>query len=132
MKKLILLILLIVSIKCYSQTFETDSNVMGTWNELTKKWEYEDKNYSNITFTFENGVFSADDKAHSEYRIYDKGENENDNLLRKLSFRNVLDDKGRKCYLMFHTRIKDNTQTIMIMYSDIVFTYFIKSSLSKF
>lgn len=135
MKKLIILCLLTLIMNwSYSQTeFKSYMNTIGTWNTYTKKWDFGKINKSEITFTYENDFLTADDASHSRYYIYGKGVKESNETYSSLDYKSVLDERNRKCYLLFYTNKKENYRTISIMYDDTIFKYFLEDdNLSKF
>lgn len=134
MKKLLFCAMLLVSTTAFCQTqWSTYRNQTATWNTYTKKWDYGEINYSNITITFSKAFISMDNRAQSYYRITeDEGDKTGytDNYTHYQSHSWVaLDNKDRKCII---TVIKyDGDQydiVVSVMYDDILFKYFYSPS----
>jgi hypothetical protein len=127
MKKIMLALLLIISLNSFSQ-YTTYKNVIGYWNESTEAWVYDDYEYAKITFKIKGSYLYADDNAKSKYLLIGNGVKEDNEDNKNIFWRNATDEVGRKCVVSFVYYKRDDYSMIMVMYTDIVFKYFVAKS----
>lgn len=136
MKKLLLIIALIASVSCFSQTKEWVSyrNSVAEWSNYSEKWIWGEIKYSNIPITIHGTVIKLDNKSQSNFTVYeDLGEKisyTNDNPKVKVTSHSWLaldkDDKKCKIYMAFFNSDEYDPLTITVQYDDLLIKYYCK------
>ena len=127
MKKIMVALLLIISLNSFSQ-HTTYKNVIGYWDESAEEWVYDDYQYAKITFTLKGSYLYSDDNAKSRYLLLGNGSKEETTSTKSIRWKNATDEVGRKCVVSFIYYKQDDYSMIMVMYTDILFKYFVVKS----
>ena len=139
MKKLFFLSMLIAaSITVTAQsTYSAYKSQMGRWNTYTKEWEWEASVTCNLTFTFYAKKIFVNDKANSEYTVYeDEGEttsyNNDGDKYTQHTWR-CYDERNRNVFFSITNYINLGINVCSVMYNDVCYKYYMrKSNLSNF
>lgn len=127
MKKINLLFFaLLFFFNSYSQTrVETYKNCFGYYNYYSKQFDLGDYHYANITFTFYPDYISADDNAHSVYRIIRTYPEEIYSGYRMTTIQ-CLDEKNRDCKVSL-VKYNDGSLSVDLLYDDRGYIYVVKN-----
>lgn len=95
MKKLLLILLMLVTLNVGAQKMETFHNVTGHWNTFDKTWDFDEGRDAKITFELKGDYLVADDIAKSKYLLLKVTEDDG-------AFFSVeaMDERGIYCTIM--------------------------------
>jgi hypothetical protein len=97
---------------------ETFYSVIGRWDRVDGEWVFEEGNYTDITFSINNNVIRADDRANSVYFISSVIDQEE----YFLSY-NAVDEKGRECVIMISDNEGVDKMAIIYVGMDLIYEY---------
>lgn len=128
MKKIILsvFIILICVRPLFSQyLIYTDKNMIGSWNQYTKKYTYGELNDANITFEINKKYITANDNSNSIYRITKKSNDIYEDGYKIFGW-DCYDERNRSCsFSITDYYDQDKLDIIMIIYPKYAYIYFI-------
>jgi hypothetical protein len=129
MKKVVLVLGLILATLCgFSQEptkIVTYKNSIGTWDATKKAYDFQPYSYAKITFTFVGDYITADDNAHSVYRVVNRLPDKNVGGPKVISGQ-CTDEKNVSCTFGIMTPADCRPSTIGIIYEGYMFMYVIE------
>ena len=129
MKKITLILgLLLATLFGFSQEptkLVTYKNSIGYWNKEKKEYDFQPYSYSKIIFTFVGDYITADDNAHSVYRVVNRLPDKNVGGPKVISA-NCTDEKNVECTFGVMTPADCRPSTIGIIYDGYMFMYVIE------
>lgn len=106
------------TMKAQPLLIETFYSVIGRWDRVDGEWLFEEGNYTDITFSINNNVIRADDRANSVYFISSVIDQEE----YFLSY-NAVDEKGRECVIMISDNEGIDKMAIIYVGMDLIYEY---------
>ena len=137
MKKLLFILVLMLSIKAYAQpnkNYVSYRNETAIWSDSKGKWIFGEIKYANIPIEFDKQVVRMQNKSQSIYRsISDLGEKTtytDDYPSAKIISHSWLayDEEGKKCKIVMSMTNSDKYDDLIftVQYDDILFRYYCK------
>lgn len=128
MKKFLFLVLFsLISVISYSQLIvRTYKNQAGTYDEIFKKWRFDEPRYSNISVRVEKGYFQFDDEAESLYRVIES-EGEKIESSYKATTWVCRDEKNIYCRVQIIHYFENQSNVLTVIYKNICYLYHIKN-----
>lgn len=127
MKKIIfLLVFSLISHFSFSQMVaRTYKNKFGTWDEMFKKWRFDEDRYANISIRVEKTFFQFDDEAQSLYRVIES-EGEKLEKTYKATTWVCKDEKNTYCRVQVIHYYENIGNVFAVIYDKVCYIYYIK------
>jgi hypothetical protein len=129
MKKITLTLGLLIATLCsFSQEVKkliTYKNCIGYWDDVKKEYDFQPYSYAKITFSFVGDYITADDNAHSVYRVVNRLPDKNTGGSKVISGQ-CTDEKNVTCTFGIMTPAECRPSTIGIIYDGYMFMYVIE------
>jgi hypothetical protein len=124
MKKIIVILLLLISTAGYSQRYYSVYKIhSGPFDGNTRKFNLKE-HMVNMRVTIKNDTMYVADSARSVYAIKQPTLERNDDNIVVISYK-ATDEKNRNCAIFTRTSKTIEDSSIIIVYSNYVFQYFI-------
>jgi hypothetical protein len=125
-KGLLLFVFSIMSFSAFSQLIvRTYKNQAGTYDDIFKKWRFDEMNYSEISIVVEKRYFQFDDKAQSLYRVIEK-QGENVESAYKSTTWMCKDERNINCTVQIIHYFENKSNVFAVIYDKICYVYHIR------
>lgn len=117
--------LTLISFLTFAQTYQVTETQMATWSTTAHKWEWTERQSSNLEITVSSGQISLNDQAHSVYTTVSELPSLDNADLSANRWR-AYDEKQRLCEIAIVMYKDDYTIAFNVTYDNYIFRYFYK------